>query len=65
MVEDRVICHCPACTPDPQPTYTPAYRLACEVRHLAKLRDREARARYLDGLKRREELIEGLKGMVR
>lgn len=30
-------CLCPACTPEPAPTWTPDYRLACEARHLLNL----------------------------
>lgn len=32
-----MICRCPACTPDPAPTWTPEYRLECEARHLLRL----------------------------
>jgi hypothetical protein len=40
-------CLCPACAPIPSPTYTEAYRLACEARFVANLPSDQERAKYL------------------
>ena len=40
-------CLCPACTPTPAPTYTEAFRLACEARYLAALPRLDERRAYL------------------
>lgn len=40
-------CYCPNCSSEPQPTYTEAWRHACEVRDVASM-SQAARARYLD-----------------
>jgi hypothetical protein len=57
-------CHCPACSPDPLPTYTEAHRHATEVAHVAALPSREHRVRYLEGLMRRAAIVESLRTMT-
>jgi heme exporter protein D len=41
------------CTPSPAPTYTEAFRLACEARYLAALPRLEARRAYLKRVEER------------
>lgn len=44
-------CQCPACSPDPAPTYTEQYRHECEVRMVSAMPTRERRIAYLLGPK--------------
>jgi hypothetical protein len=57
-------CGCPACSPDPWPSYTETHRHATEVAYVAALPSRERRVRYLDGLERRAAIVEGLRLMT-
>lgn len=43
-------CLCPACSLIPAPTYTEAYRLECEARHVLSM-TLDRRRQYLDGMK--------------
>ncbi len=40
-------CYCPLCTTEPRPTYTEAWRHACEVRDVESMTQAQ-RSRYLD-----------------
>lgn len=44
-------CRCPACSPDPLPTFTEAHRFACELRHLIAMPTGNDRSRYLAGVR--------------
>ena len=47
-------CPCESCSAAPAPTYTEAYRMACEARHVATMAHLAARQAYLNhiGVKR-------------
>ena len=46
-------CRCPTCSSTPLPTYTEAFRAACEARSVAAMQTHEQRTDYLEDVAKR------------